>query len=621
MFWMRGRVGRSSLVVRVATAAMAMAMLCAGAVGSGRAWAGQYHVYSCRMPDGTAAPVDGWSGTKTVVSDYVDVENECGEGKALLAALGDGSVHAATTDTATWQFNTPAEDSLVGATLWRAGDADGGLGTNASYEFWLAGPGETEVFDECVYEFGCQVGLGDQAEPLSTSNRVVVPVNDLGAHLYVNASCGGVPTYKCPSGKADSNGYAAVVYLYAADLILEQSSQPTVTDVEGELATASTLSGTADLSFHASDPGSGVYQAIFTVDNTEFGRTILDDNGGHCQNVGQTSDGLPAFLYLQPCASSLTADLPFDTTTLSDGIHHLVVSVTNAAGVSTVALDRKVTVLNHPLPPSPPSSPPPSSPPPSSPPPSSPSSPSKSSSEGQSPASTTKNEQLIQTNPVPALQSDNGTTAIVGATLQARWSSSAHSSLAGAYGHGQTVLGRLASSAGIPIAGAQVQVLCTPGFQGAKTLALPSVRTAADGSFRVRLPAATPSSRLTFAYTGPGQPAPDAIATLALAVPARLTLGVTPRSSHAGGTIVFRGTLLGSPLPPGGKQLVLEARAPHGSWRQFQVLSTAAHGRYHASYRFRLAGPISYAFRVLCSHEADFPYATGASNVVLVHER
>ncbi|MGA9874285.1 MAG: hypothetical protein WBQ21_00565, partial [Solirubrobacteraceae bacterium] len=177
---------------------------------------------------------------------------------------------------------------------------------------------------------------------------MTVPPEYLGTHLYMNVSCGGSPKFVCPSGKGDSNGYAAVVYLYAADLTLEQTSQPTVSDVEGELATAPTLSGTADLSLHAEDSGSGVYEAVFTVDGVEAGQVLLDENGGRCRDVGQTTDGLPAFLYLQPCPSSLNADIPFDTTTLTDGTHHLVVAVTNAAGNSTVALDRRITVSNHP---------------------------------------------------------------------------------------------------------------------------------------------------------------------------------------------------------------------------------------------------------------------------------
>ncbi len=569
---MRGFAGRSTLATVVLVA------LCALAVGAGSAQAGEYHVYGCRMPNGQVAPTDGWSGSATGVS--VHAEDKCAKGGALVAALSEGVSHAVGTDTATWMLSLPAGETLTKASLWRAGDAEGGAVANATYEFWLAGPTQPEAFGSCVYVSGCMKTVGEPEEPLSVSNLLPVPVANLGEHLYVNASCGGLQTYKCPSGKGDSNGYAAVVYLYAADLVLEQSSQPTVTNVEGELTTAPTLTGTADLALHAEDSGSGVYQAVFTVDGAEAGRTVLDENGGHCRDVGQTSDGLPAFLYLQPCAPSLNADLPLDTTTLADGAHHLVVSVTNAAGNSTVALDRRVTVANQPQTPSP------------------------------------------KTNPTPPSQGDNGTNASAGATLKVRWSATAKASLAGAYGHAQTVLGRLTAPGGAPIAGALVQVLSTPSFQGAKTVALASARTAADGSFRLRLPAGSPSSRLTFAYSShSGQAVPDVTATLALTVAARLSLNVTPRTSHAGGAIVFTGTLAGAPLPPGGKQLVLEAGTLGGPWRQFQVLSTAAHGRYRSSYRFRLGGPIDYEFRAVSRQEADFPYATGSSNVVRVHER
>jgi hypothetical protein len=609
-----------------AGATLAMAAVLFVLAPAMNAWAGKYHVYSCRTPDGGVAPTDGWSSSTAGVSDYV--EDGCSNGKALLAALGDGSAHAANADTATWQFNAPSEDVLVGATVWRAGDADGGLATNATYEFWLAGSEETEVFDECVYEFGCQLGLGDTAEPLSNANRIVVPAQNLGAHVYVNASCGGITTYKCPSGKGDPNGYAAVVYLYAADLTLEQTSQPTVSDVEGELATAATLSGTADLSLHAEDPGSGVYEAVFTVDGAETGHVLLDENGGHCRDVGQTADGLPAFLYLQPCPASLSADVPFDTTALTDGSHHLVVTVTDAAGNSAVALDRKITVSNDPQVSTPSKesltsneSPASHEPPASNEPP-----PQSHTGDGDSPAITSGNDQPTQSNPAVQSGSDNGTNASAGATLHVRWSATARTALAGAFGHAHVVLGQLSAPGGAPIVGALVQVLARPDFEGARTTALAGVRTASDGRFRVRLPAGLPSSRLTFAYTSrAGLAVPDVTAALALTVGANLRLGVAPRTSHAGGVIVFTGTLRGAPLPPGGKQLVLEARAggagSHSPWRQFQVLATRAHGRYRASYRFRLRGPIVYQFRVVSPAEADFPYGTGVSNVVSVHER
>jgi hypothetical protein len=194
--------------------------------------------------------------------------------------------------------------------------------------------------------------------------------------------------------------------------------------------------------------------------------------------------------------------------------------------------------------------------------------------------------------------------------------------LAGVYGRAQSVSGRLTTPARAPIGGAVVEVFDTPSYERAPTRALGTARTAADGAFSFRVPASTPSARLTFAYSAQlGAPAPSVTASLQLTVPASLSLRIAPRTTSQGGRIVFSGTLRGAPLPPGGKQLVLEARTLRGPWRQFRVLATASRGVYRATYRFRLAGPIDYKFRVVSQQEADFPYAEGASNVVLVHER
>jgi hypothetical protein len=109
--------------------------------------------------------------------------------------------------------------------------------------------------------------------------------------------------------------------------------------------------------------------------------------------------------------------------------------------------------------------------------------------------------------------------------------------------------------------------------------------------------------------------------TLTLGVRAAVALTIAPRIASLGRSIFFKGTLKGSPLPPGGKQLVLEARSPGGEWIEFNVIKSGAHGRFHASYRFKFSGPQRYQFRVLSKHEADFPFLEGASNVVGVRER
>ena len=329
-----------------ATALVVLAAACVTAlclVLAPGASAGEYHVYSCRTPAGEVAPVDGWGGSVAGSDD--SATDTCASGGALTAALRGGMTHEANVDFATWELSVPAFDTMLGATLWRAADADGGEGVNATYETWLAGPTQSSPFGSCVYQFGCTTGVGDQAQPLAEANRVVVPAANLGAHLYVNAACEGSFTgLECPAGAGDANGYAAAVYLYAADILLEQSPAPTASNVSGELATAATVAGTSDVIFSASDPGAGVWEATFSVDGKVVQSTVPDENGGRCRDVGQTSDGLPAFLHLQPCPASESVDVPFDTSGLSNGEHHLIVSVLDAAGNSAPVLDREIEV-------------------------------------------------------------------------------------------------------------------------------------------------------------------------------------------------------------------------------------------------------------------------------------
>ena len=543
---------------------LAMAAMAAGAE------AGEYHVYTCRAPSGESAPADGWSGSKTGTSTYA--EDTCQQpGGALVAALRERFMRTANTDIATWAFGAPAGETIAGATLWRTGDAKGGAIAGATYQFWLAGSRENEIFDECLYGLGC-TSEGNFAEPLSAENRVVVPAVNLGSHLYMNASCGGVAEYKCAEGKHDANGYAAVVYLYAADIKLEQNGGPSASNASGELASAPAVRGTSDVAFDATDPGGGVYEAVFSVDGQVVQSTVVDENGGHCRNVGGTTDGLAAFLYVQPCAGSVSVDVPFDTTRVSDGTHHLVVSVTDAAGNAAPVLDREITVANPPA--------------------------------------------------ASAPGPPNGTNASAQATLTAGWKGMKKAHVTSRYGHSQTVAGRLTGPGGVPIGGALIDLLDTPAYAGAKPIALASPRTGADGSFSVRLPRGISSGTLAFAYRSHlGDALAVATRTLQLSVRAGLTLSVAPRTTSVGRSIFFKGQLRGGPIPPGGKQLVLEARSAGSGWIEFDVLSTSAKGRYRASYRFKFPGPVGYQFRVVSNHEADFPFATGASNTVRVRER
>jgi hypothetical protein len=516
--------------------------------------------------------------------DYA--KNTCAGQGALIAALGEQTTHLANVDRATWAFEASAAFRVVGATLWRAGDTAGGATANATYQFWMSAPTQTSVFDECIAALKCKAE-GELQPPLSAANRVVVPAAHVGSHLYVNVSCAGPgESYECRAGYGDPNGYAAVVYLYAADLVLEQTAGPSAGNVGGELAGTATVSGTSDVMFTASDPGSGVYEAVFSFDGNVVQSTVVNENGGRCKNVGQTGDGLPAFLYLQPCLASVSADIGFDTTRVSNGSHHLVVSVIDAAGNSSPVLDRNVVIANP-----------------------------------TAGGSSTSPSGAAGGTIVPT-GAPNGTNASQQATLAVSWMATRRARLTTRYGRAQTIAGRLTGPGGVPIAAAAIDLLATPAYAGAATVTMPSPHTGADGSFTVRLPGGVSSRSLRFAYRAHiGDPLPVAARTLSLSVSAAIALSISPRAASVGRTIHFRGRLLGGPIPRGGKQLVLEARSPGGGWIEFKVIRADARGRYRASYRFKFPGPARYQFRVLSEAEADYPFAAGASNVVRVYER
>jgi hypothetical protein len=215
----------------------------------------------------------------------------------------------------------------------------------------------------------------------------------------------------------------------------------------------------------------------------------------------------------------------------------------------------------------------------------------------------------------------NGTNASDQAKLTSRWTTTTKATRTTGYGQPDRVTGRLTTSTGEPISGALLDVTATAAQEGARAASLASVRTGPTGAWTLTLPRGISSSALRISYRGHvNDTVPVATATLTLRVHAGITLRITPRTSSVGDTIVFSGTLHGAPIPPGGKQLVLEARS-RGEWIEFRTIDTDAKGRYRATYRFKFAGPITYRFRVLSSQEADFPYLDGASNVVDVHER
>jgi hypothetical protein len=563
-----------------------LALLCLGAAWlslAAPAHAGRFHVFSCHTPSGQFASADGWSASTQGSAAYAI--NNCATGGALDAEL-DGAVdQPANAAVATWTYSPPPETFVAAATLWRYGTAPS-VGPNATGLFWLAGPqniyDSADVFDQCVGT-SCQV-RGTPSQPLAGSNVVFVPApNAAGAtHLYVNASCGGASGSSCPAVRESSGQpWSAAVHLFAADVTVQYNKTPAVRSVGGALDSAPTASGTQALTFDASDQGPGLYSVTFDVDGQTVSQIPVSTNGGRCRDVGGTSDGTLAFLNAQPCLQAAHVQASLDTSKVSDGTHELSVFVVDAAGNRATVLDRHVQFANG---------------------------------VGVSTAG------LVVA--APPRGPVNGIQASDQAALQARWSRGSRPLLISRYGRRRQVNGRLTAPGGHGIAGAAVEVTATPSYPGAAPIDEGVTHTRPDGSWTFNVAGNTPSLTLSFRYRSHvGDSQPVATRTLQLAVRAGLTLSIRPHVAAAGHHITFRGQLLGGPVPPGGKQLVLEARQPGGSWIQFRVIRTGARGRYQASYRFHFPGPVFYQFRVLSKFEAAFPYIAGTSRVVGVFER
>jgi hypothetical protein len=527
------------------------------------AQAGRYHAYSCRTPSGESAPVDGWSGTTTGVT-FSYVENTCAKGGALVAALGyEPAERQANTDAAIWTLTLPSPETLAGATLWRAGDTEGGTKINATYAFFFSGPTAKSVFDECVNEFYCP-SRGTTTQPLSSENRVIVPAANLGTHLYMTTTCTGAAEYKCQIAVGDAQGYSAVAYLYAADLVVEQTEGPTANNVSGPLTTDQPVHGTSDLIFSATDPGAGIYQALFNVDGNVVQSTPIDENGGHCHAVGGTSDGLPAFLYLQPCLKSLTADVGFDSTKVSNGVHHLIVSVSDPAGNTATVLDRSVLVENE---------------------------------LGSCNAACDGHASLH-----PAASDAR----LLRRTLVRRFGNS-----------GFSLTGQLVDHASVPMNGAVIELRQQASYPGARNLLVATTTTNAKGEWKLRVPRG-PSRVVTVGYRSRSNNP-----TFATQLQYRETVAAgvrlsAPRGARPGRPFAFRGKLAGGYIPRGGALVSLEIFFG-GEWREIALLRTNRRGAFAYRYTFAAIGPATYRFRAQLPHTVGYPFASGASRSSYIH--
>jgi hypothetical protein len=566
---MRNRLSSSGLT---GVAAIGIAVACALiALLAPPAGAGVYLVYSCRTPSGAPAPIEGWLSSSNGAGSGSGAGDTCEQRGGALTAFDSANVTQAAYAGPLWTYSAPGGSTIAGGSLSVALRTPHG-------QAYVATPqndhtSSADVLVNCQYNEPCGSN--------GTYTGTVPIIHTGGTQLFMAALCV-APNFgesTCPAHSGEAN---AEIDLYAAEIELQNSSTPTGTGFAGSLLVPA-ASGTAALTFDAQDPeGPGVYEVIVDVDGIAVYQGTPESNGGRCASTGTDASGVSEFLYAQPCKRNVGVDIPVDTTRFPNGQHHLQVTVKDAANNMAGVYDGTISTSNPTAPVGMPIGP---------------------------------------GSPLRLRGAANGANASDQAKLTARWASTPKAIRTSDYRRPDRVTGRLTTTAGEPISGALLDVSATAAGQGAKATWSASVRTGPTGEWTLTLPKGISSSTVRFAYRSHvDDTIPAATATLTLRVHADIGLRIAPRTTSVGHTIMFSGTLHGAPLPPGGKQLVLEASSG-GKWIEFRTITTDAKGRFHASYRFKFPGSITYRFRVLSPHEADFPFLAGTSNVVEVHER
>ncbi|MGH2832953.1 MAG: hypothetical protein ACRDK2_09270, partial [Solirubrobacteraceae bacterium] len=240
------------------------------------------------------------------------------------------------------RYLPPNGSTLIGGSVDASGYAGGGgynaSGTVVAYTPEFVYPGDVI--------FQCAKGLGTcSPNSYSFSGIISLPAN-AGGGFYIGAGCGGAPGYSCDEGA--SNGVWSNVEVHWANFTLSNTSTPSGSSFGGALLQPN-VSGTADMSFTASDPGGpGVYIVTVQVDGKDLYNATPDNNNGQCVSQG-TQGEAEMFDYSQPCKQSEGVDIPVNTDPLADGSHTLKVIITDAAKNTATVYNGTITTENAPV--------------------------------------------------------------------------------------------------------------------------------------------------------------------------------------------------------------------------------------------------------------------------------
>ncbi len=185
------------------------------------------------------------------------------------------------------------------------------------------------------------------------------------------------------------------------------------------------------------------------------------------------------------------------------------------------------------------------------------------------------------------------------------------------HGARSTVSGWLGTDRGNAIGGQRVAVQTAPDTGNGRFSTVATTTTAGDGSWSATVPAG-PSRLVRAVYGGTSTVEPSTSTTANIIVPASVSLGISPRHTHWGGTIKLRGQLRGGYIPPAGELVVLWVGWPGGS-AEIGHLYARPNGRFASTYTFlRGNGTETYRLWATTARESDYPFAPARSRPTTV---
>jgi hypothetical protein len=314
-------------------------------IPANEAFAGTWAVESCSLPSGGPAPIEGWQTEPDNGGPYTAASDNCPTGGGFEAA--DSSQWEQGRDTgAIWAYTAPAGATIAGGSLLVSLTAPQGVAYIATPKDIYDG----NVLVNCQFNLGCGPSntLGGWIE-----NESVPITHTGGTQMWAVAQCVGSAQPNQPGANCAQNdgayGVNALTRISQADIELNNANTPQGTGFSGPLLDSPTT-GTASLNFTASEaaPGPGIYTVTISIDGHAISTTTPNTNGGKCATLGHDANGVPEYTAQEPCPLSEQANIPVNTTSLTDGHHELAVSVSDAAGDTATVYDGTITTDNAP---------------------------------------------------------------------------------------------------------------------------------------------------------------------------------------------------------------------------------------------------------------------------------